>query len=81
MNFTRAAVMVLLFAPAWPAGAADILHFPKSSVAAGQPGGVPQACLEWTDGCRVCARSPGGAAACSNIGIACLPQKLRCTRK
>ena len=60
------------------AAAADLPSFPKLRVSPGD--GVPASCLEWTDGCRVCARQPDGSAACSNIGIACLPQKARCTR-
>ena len=39
------------------------------------------ACLEWTDGCRTCQRPPAGEAACSNVGIACVPQSMRCTRR
>jgi hypothetical protein len=38
-------------------------------------------CLEWTDGCRTCQRPPGGEATCSNVGIACVPQAIRCTRR
>ena len=39
------------------------------------------ACLEWTDGCRVCQRSPNGEASCSNVGIACVPKAEECTRR
>jgi len=39
------------------------------------------ACLEWTDGCRVCRKPPTGEVACSNIGTACLQQAPRCTRR
>src|SRR5262245_57274089 len=39
------------------------------------------ACLEWTDGCRVCQKPAGGQVACSNIGPTCLPQAVRCTRR
>jgi len=62
------------------AEAAD-LPIPKARAApAAQGGGLPANCLEWTDGCRVCARAPDGSYACSNIGIACLPREARCTR-
>jgi len=61
--------------------AAEILNFPKPRIPATQGNGLPASCLEWTDGCRVCARQKDGSDACSNIGIACLPQKLRCTRQ
>jgi hypothetical protein len=39
------------------------------------------ACLEWTDGCRVCQRAAGGEASCSNVGIACVPKEEQCTRR
>ena len=34
-------------------------------------------CHYWTDGCRNCVRA-GGKAICSNIGVACQPQAMRC---
>lgn len=82
MCCTRPALIAVLamICLASPAAAADIPGFPKPHPAASRIQGVPDACLEWTDGCRVCMRQPGGEAACSNIGIACLPEKLRCTR-
>ena len=36
-------------------------------------------CIEWTNLCRICTLVDG-TPACSNIGIACQPQPLRCTR-
>jgi hypothetical protein len=39
------------------------------------------ACLEWTDGCLVCQRTPNGEASCSNVGIACVPKAEECTRR
>jgi hypothetical protein len=44
------------------------------------PAGIASDCKEWTDNCRVCALDGKGAAACSNVGIACQPEKWRCTR-
>ena len=38
-------------------------------------------CLEWTDGCRGCLRSGPDDFSCSNIGIACQPQDIRCTSR
>jgi len=38
-------------------------------------------CQEWTDGCRTCRRADNGEAACSNIGIACQPSVVACTRR
>ena len=37
-------------------------------------------CQAWTDGCRSCERS-GAEATCSNIGIACQPKAISCTRR
>jgi hypothetical protein len=42
---------------------------------------VDQACLEWTDTCRVCKRAANNQFSCSNIGIACQPSAGRCTRR
>jgi hypothetical protein len=72
---------LLLFAGMTEARAADIPNFPKARAAPAAPGnGLPVGCLEWTDGCRVCARQKDGSDACSNVGIACIPQPARCTR-
>ncbi|HEV2557510.1 MAG TPA: hypothetical protein VGU45_02685 [Microvirga sp.] len=38
------------------------------------------ACSEWSDGCVVCARQPGGAVACSMPGIACTRGSVQCLR-
>jgi hypothetical protein len=46
----------------------------ESSVHADQP-----QCLRWTDECVSCSRGEnGGAPVCSNIGVACQPQAIRC---
>jgi hypothetical protein len=37
-------------------------------------------CLEWTDGCTICAKSDTGAVACSTPGIACQPAGLQCKK-
>jgi hypothetical protein len=37
-------------------------------------------CVEWTDGCLVCARQEDGAAACSMVGAACLPAAASCLK-
>jgi hypothetical protein len=73
--------LCLLVLAGVPARAADIPNFPKLRATPAAPGnGLPANCLEWTDGCRVCARQTDGGTACSNVGIACLPQTVRCTR-
>lgn len=61
------------------AQAADILNFPKPPTSAVRPADISASCLEWSDGCRICAANDKGSV-CSNVGIACLPQKWRCTR-
>ena len=57
---------------------------PKSAPAQAPAGSSPfappvAACLEWTDGCRVCQRAAGGPVSCSNVGIACVPKAVNCT--
>lgn len=37
-------------------------------------------CLEWTDSCRTCLRV-GDTGVCPNIGIACQPKPITCTRR
>jgi hypothetical protein len=41
--------------------------------------GPNAACTAWTDGCRSCGKGPDGVVFCSNVGIACLPSKPRCS--
>jgi hypothetical protein len=38
-------------------------------------------CVEWTDGCHACRRVGADEPACSNIGIACQPKEITCTRR
>jgi hypothetical protein len=38
-------------------------------------------CLAWTDTCRSCERGENDAIACSNIGIACQPTEITCSRR
>jgi hypothetical protein len=40
-----------------------------------------QTCQEWTDGCRACTRPESGVATCSNLGIACQPKAISCTKR
>jgi hypothetical protein len=73
-QFLAAAALLLSVSTVW---AADLSIRPTRP-SAGQ--GIPATCQEWTDGCRVCARQADGSSACSNVGIACVPQTARCTR-
>ena len=53
---------------------------PAPAPAAASPRAPPHAtCREWSDGCRTCQRAPGGEVACSNVGIACVPNAMQCT--
>ncbi len=71
-------LLALLFATAG-AFAAEIDTPPSSGlkeplVHHDQPG-----CARWSDDCVICARDPaGGPPLCSNIGVACQPQAIRC---
>jgi hypothetical protein len=38
-------------------------------------------CLEWSDGCAVCARDDLAVAHCSTPGIACQPGPISCRRE
>ena len=44
-------------------------------------GDVDRTCTSWTDRCRTCTRGSNGALLCSNIGIACQPEKVECTAR
>jgi hypothetical protein len=38
-------------------------------------------CMAWTDQCRSCERGDNDAIFCSNIGIACQPAAITCSRR
>lgn len=44
-------------------------------------GDADKTCQEWTDVCATCQRSETGAPVCSNIGIACQPKAISCTKR
>ena len=44
-------------------------------------GDTDQSCTRWTDECRTCGRAADRAPACSNIGVACQPKKVRCLQR
>ena len=78
----RSALWIGLFvlALSGPAIAADLplkpaRPAPAATPASARPLAAPNAaCLEWTDGCRVCVKPNSGDASCSNPGIACTPR-------
>jgi len=83
----RRFVIAIALLLAGPALAADLPVQPAPAAKPAAPSGArplsgPDAsCLEWTDGCRTCQRPAGGEAACSNVGIACVPKEAQCTRR
>ena len=83
----RAIIIAVTLALIDPALAADLpvkpapASKPAASSGAGPLSAPDATCLEWTDGCRTCQRPAGGAAACSNVGIACVPKEMQCTRR
>ena len=44
-------------------------------------GDTDKTCQEWTDGCIACQRSDTGDPVCPNIGIACQPKAIACTKR
>jgi hypothetical protein len=38
-------------------------------------------CMAWTDTCRSCERGDGDSVHCSNVGIACQPAAITCSRR
>jgi hypothetical protein len=59
---------------------AAILGPSAGPLPATESGPPDPACLEWTDSCVVCSRSPEGMA-CSTPGIACTKAAPRCLRR
>jgi hypothetical protein len=53
---------------------------PASNVSIQAYGNRDSSCLVWTDGCRNCDRTDNGPS-CSNIGIACQPGPIQCTKR
>ncbi len=69
-----AAVLVggsCLLPVAWAQGETD--KAPKPEVHVNNYGDFDRTCMRWSDGCRVCTRE-----GCSNIGVACQPQEVKC---
>jgi hypothetical protein len=64
------------------------LSLPERPQAAGQSGlsmhgfgDREPGCQEWTDMCHTCSRGTDLALTCSNVGIACQPQAIKCSRQ
>jgi len=82
MRILRFLVVPLLLALAFPSPA--LCDAPKAEAMPSGPvmayGDSHAACLEWGDGCVVCAREVDGPH-CSTPGIACQPGETACKRK
>lgn len=84
-------VLLMLWLAVADAGAADLPKPPDLPAAAAPAAAEPPSiqgfgvrepsCEEWTDACRACQRAADGAPSCSNIGIACQPREVTCTRR
>lgn len=62
-----------------PVAAADLAIRPQQDFASGgQFLAANPSCVQASDRCRTCVKSDSGAVSCSNIGIACQPQRWRC---
>jgi hypothetical protein len=87
MSAHRLIGLLLLLALTGPGIAADLPLKPArpaqpAAPVNASPLAAPSAtCQEWSDGCRVCQRAPGGEVSCSNVGIACVPKEQQCTRQ
>lgn len=76
------AIALLLLLAAAPAGAQDTPPKPEQAPAEASIQSYADReknCMEWNDGCRTCRRD-GATVSCSNIGIACQPSPIACTR-
>jgi hypothetical protein len=80
-DLARSALLILVLAAA-PARADDAgapKPIPPAEEASLEGFGVATPiCLEWSDGCAVCARDAGKPANCSTPGIACQPGPIVC---
>jgi len=54
---------------------------PAAEAAIHAYGDRDKACLAWTDKCRTCERGDDDTIHCSNIGIACQPAEISCSRR
>jgi hypothetical protein len=82
MLILRLMMISLLLALAFPRPA--LCDAPKAEAMPSGPvmayGDHHATCLEWSDGCVVCAREADGPH-CSTPGIACQPGETACKRK
>jgi hypothetical protein len=78
---TRAAAILIAAAFALGASAQTPPDPATEEISLHGYGDSDKTCQEWTDGCRTCVRSDAGEPLCPNIGIACQPKAISCTRR
>jgi hypothetical protein len=74
------AALGLLAVTLGPVGANEAATSAEQSSMEGFAAAAPL-CLEWTDGCAVCARDEGDKVHCSTPGVACQPGPIACRRE
>jgi hypothetical protein len=82
MTQSKALAMLALLAFAWGPTRADASPptFAEQTSLEGFAAAAPL-CLEWSDGCAVCARDDANAVHCSTPGVACQPGPIVCRRE
>ena len=86
--------MIIIPAVLWLSAAAALAQTAEPAAPPQAPAPAPAAepsihgygdrdktCLAWTDACSSCERGDGDAVHCSNIGIACQPAAITCSRR
>jgi hypothetical protein len=83
MTPTKALAMLALLAFACGTTRADEASPATSAEQTSMEGFAAAAplCLEWSDGCAICARDGSGAVHCSTPGVACQPGPIACRRE
>jgi hypothetical protein len=81
MLFPVSAVLMLVIAIARAQTPEPAPPPPAAEVAIHGYGDRDKTCLAWTDKCRSCERGADDAIVCSNIGIACQPAEITCSRR
>ena len=77
----RAAAILIAAAFALGASAQTLPNPATEETSLHAYGDSDKTCQEWTDGCRTCGRSDAGEPLCPNIGIACQPKAISCTKR
>ena len=81
MRFVLPAMITLALTSAASAQAPSQTTTAQEAASMRGYGDNEKSCQEWTDACVTCQRSDAGEPVCSNIGIACEPKAISCTRR